>query len=244
MLDVPLMRGIRRRAIPSATGTFNPTSLPNLYLWHDASQIAGKNDGDALSQWDDSSGNARHATQPNGTQQPLYKTGIQNGLPAVYCDGSNDYLASPYQNSDASVTWYVAGRFTGSNSVSDRLMVIGNDNASIFYWTDKYGYYQVDGGNGNFSTAVGPTTSAVLTMKYTSASAMTGYLNGTSKFTGDPDNSYQTGSNAIIFGAASGGGFFAECYLYEFLLYGDTHSDTDRQTVERYIGAKWGITVA
>lgn len=72
------------------SGSFDPTTIAGLVGWWDASQITGKSDGNTITQWDDLSGNARHATE--ATNPPTYKTGIVNSLPVVRFDGINDVL--------------------------------------------------------------------------------------------------------------------------------------------------------
>jgi hypothetical protein len=57
----------------------------------DARRISGLNDGDAVSTWNDVSGNGRDASNTL-TARPLYKVGIQGGQPTVRFDGVNDYL--------------------------------------------------------------------------------------------------------------------------------------------------------
>ena len=71
------------------------SSIPtlNLELWLNAGKINGLSNGDSISLWEDKSGNGRNATQSASSYQPLYKTNIKNGKPAVYFDGTNDYLS-------------------------------------------------------------------------------------------------------------------------------------------------------
>lgn len=57
----------------------------------DARRISGLNDGDAVSTWNDVSGNGRDASNTL-TARPLYKTFIKGGQPVVRFDGSNDTL--------------------------------------------------------------------------------------------------------------------------------------------------------
>ncbi len=49
-------------------------------------------DGDAVSQWDDLSGNGRNLVQATASNRPIYKTGIQNNLPSILFDGVDDFL--------------------------------------------------------------------------------------------------------------------------------------------------------
>jgi hypothetical protein len=74
-------------------GAFDPLSLsPALWLKADALALA---DAAAVSSWTDSSGNARHATQGTGANQPTYRTNIVNGKPVIRFDGSTDHLVTP-----------------------------------------------------------------------------------------------------------------------------------------------------
>lgn len=64
---------------------FDPRSLGNLAAWYDARYPAGFGgalpaDGTALAQWNDLSGNGRHATQGTGSFQPLFRSANPNLL--------------------------------------------------------------------------------------------------------------------------------------------------------------------
>lgn len=72
----------------------DPTTIfgSKIHARYVASQITGKNDGDAISQWNDVSGHGRHLLQATGGKQPLYKTNINYSVPAVRFDGIDDFL--------------------------------------------------------------------------------------------------------------------------------------------------------
>jgi hypothetical protein len=72
--------------------SFAPTDIAGLQVWLKADGIAGKADGDPISQWDDLSGHGQNAVQVTGSKQPTYKTAIQNGLPVVRFDGVDDFM--------------------------------------------------------------------------------------------------------------------------------------------------------
>jgi hypothetical protein len=72
---------------------FVPTSVPNLALWLDASDTSTiTHVANAVSQWNDKSGNANHAVQATGTKQPTTNTRTLNGLNVIDFDGSNDIM--------------------------------------------------------------------------------------------------------------------------------------------------------
>lgn len=88
------VRGVSLEQAKPGVNPFNLGMIPGIMAWYAADLIAGKSDGDAISQWDDSSGNSKHMLQVSGTRQPLYKTGIVNGLPAILFDTTNDVMAT------------------------------------------------------------------------------------------------------------------------------------------------------
>jgi hypothetical protein len=67
----------------------DPRSLPQLWAWFDAMYVNGFGaalpaDAAAISQWNDLSGNGRHAVQATGGNQPLFRlTGGPNNFPSV-----------------------------------------------------------------------------------------------------------------------------------------------------------------
>lgn len=75
-------------------GGFTPPDIPDLKLWLDASQIAGLNDGDAVTTWNDLSGQVNNVTQAVGVEKPTYQTGELNGYPIVRFDGVDDNMAT------------------------------------------------------------------------------------------------------------------------------------------------------
>jgi hypothetical protein len=87
-----------------AVTPFVPTDVPGLVLWLDASDISTLfqdvlytvpvvADGNSIAGFQDKSGNVNHMTQAVVANRPTYKVGIQNALPIVRFDGTNDYLA-------------------------------------------------------------------------------------------------------------------------------------------------------
>jgi hypothetical protein len=96
--------------VDPGTAIFNPLSLTDLALWFDATRISGLADGAAVGQWDDLSGNARHATE--ATNKPTYKaSGIKN-LPSVqFGINSSTKLTTPsfaLQNFSLFIVYYIS----------------------------------------------------------------------------------------------------------------------------------------
>lgn len=82
-----------------AVKLWEPTELgTKLAGWFAADRITGVTNGTGLAQWDDLSGNGRHAVQATSGNRPIYRTGQANGLPGVDFV-SDDYLATSISSS-------------------------------------------------------------------------------------------------------------------------------------------------
>ena len=99
--------GVMRAKIHGATYEFQGRPiLPEIpTLWLAADDADGANSGtlansDALAAWRDKSGAARDYSQATAANQPLFKTNIQNGLPGILFDGTNDQLDSVATTAD------------------------------------------------------------------------------------------------------------------------------------------------
>lgn len=77
--------GNRKLLTPAALGS-------SLALWLDAGDTSTITlNGLTVSQWQDKSGNGRHAVQATAANQPIYTTGL-NGKPVLGFDGTNSFM--------------------------------------------------------------------------------------------------------------------------------------------------------
>jgi len=75
-----------------AAASWTPASITTA-LWLDAADASTITEiGGAVSQWDDKSGNGRHASQSTPASRPTYTTAGQNGQNVLTFDGSDDGL--------------------------------------------------------------------------------------------------------------------------------------------------------
>jgi hypothetical protein len=89
--------------ISSGTSDFLPSDIAGLQLWLDASDsttLFDTTSGGSLvvadggvAQWQDKSGNLRHATQATSGSRPQRKTSIRNSMDVLRFDGTNDSLS-------------------------------------------------------------------------------------------------------------------------------------------------------
>jgi hypothetical protein len=139
--------GAWQYAALSSPAAFTPASISGLYAWYDASQIVGKVDGDAISQWDDLSGNARHLLQATGSKQPLYKAAVQNGKPVVRFDGVDDDLTAALAATLAQpFTIVVVGRASTGTSTNENFTASPSGNVFVAGRTGGGGVYSIQGG--------------------------------------------------------------------------------------------------
>ena len=220
-------------------------------LWFDASQITGLADGDSVTTWSDMSGNTRHATQSGaGTLKPTYKTNIIGGKPILrFVAASSQRLdidgtmaigasttfvvfrtAATVPNFQSAINFYQSGSVRwsfGANAIESNRNGWAGTNASTAL-TQPSGAFSTD-------------SAYVQTWKKTSTQ-WTIYRNGTAG-TAINDSSSATA-------AASGVGYergFNSYYfngdIAEIIVYSSALSDANRQAVEAYLSAKYGIAL-
>lgn len=250
---------------PIASG-FNPKSIASLGLWLDASADSSLTfNATTVSEWRDLSGNGRHFAQETGASQPVANTRTQNGRRALDFQGSQfmlgnaaslnvlrnvpggtAFVVGKIDATSGSQVFFAASR-NGSNSQAR--LVVDNDPASLSW---RAGGRRLD------ADAFGAVTSAgswdinvnVLTglLDYGNSDAFL-YENGTLL---NSNTSFQTNGNTsdtdsdFVQVGANGAGVVSllDGFICEIILYQRALPATERQRVERYLGRKWGITVA
>jgi hypothetical protein len=251
---------------PLASGAFNPKSIANLGLWLDASNTSSLTfNATTVSEWRDLSGNARHFAQDTGASQPVANTRTQNGRRALDFQGSQFMLGNAaslnvFRNVSGG-TAFVVGKIDAASgsqvflavsrngSNAQARLVIDTDPAALSW---RAGGRRLDADGFGAATVSGSwdTNVNVLTglLDYGNSDAFL-YENGTllnsnTSFQAN-GNTSDTDSDAVHIGASGGGtSSFLDGFIAEIILYQRALSATERQRVERYLGRKWGITVA
>ena len=105
--------------IPSDAVPFSPADVAGLSMWLKVDSLS-LSDGNAVSTWNDSSGNAKNATGGGGSSNPTYKTNQVNGYAAVRFDGG-DYMSLAGMNASGSTIFFVISGSTaltpGNNGI-------------------------------------------------------------------------------------------------------------------------------
>lgn len=217
-----------------SAASFSPANLQGLKLWFDASQITGLSDGDSVTNWFDLSGNSNTATQSTASKRFTYETGEINGLPIVRGDGVDDFfdISTPLSLTNYTV-FAVVKRAAGSQGV-----LFGAEGAGSSYM----GIYTTFGGtlqneNGSFAgnIAADPATAATWRFTASSGTASFGTNGSDSTFANPVTGAFRFGR---IGNRAAGEHFSGD--LGEVIVYDTALSVDSRQSVERYLRAKWG----
>ena len=220
----------------------NPAGLNNLALWLDASdENSITHATNAISQWNDKSGNNKHATQSTADNKPTLTSSVLNGKSIISFDGSNDYLTAsslnisqPYSIFAVAKTIGGAGRdyvFDGVTDNNKRSLVAlkGNNSGKVESWAGSWG-------NSNINT---PSNYFTLSSVFNSSSGLIG-IDGT--VVSNLNTSTRNLSGGIRIGAnyLANGDFLAGD-IAEFLIVDAAVSTSDRQAIEGYLAHKWGL---
>ena len=234
------------------TNNFTPRSISGLALWLDASATgslfqdtnaatAATANPNPVGYWRDLSGNGRHATQGTANNRPIISPDLRNGRMALRFDGINsldaDFLgftatslqtvfAVVYVNTAAGNLSSLIGNSAGSPDVrrdsnttpSSRWRGLGAETNLDDFTNPAGSQFRVNG----------TSTSSVAEQVWHLVTAIRG--TGTASFN-------QIGRSQ--FSARSFGGDVAEFVCYDRAL-----TDAERNTVERALGKKWGLTIA
>lgn len=226
---------------------FEPTNLAGCVLWLRADSLIGDGlaDAAAVATWRDLSGQGKDVSQSTGSAKPTLQTGELVGRPVVRGDGGDKLVSSSGYSLTALTAFVVV---TNSATATDHIIgewkTTGNQREWRI-WVDTAGSYRASASsNGTATTTVGSTSitnPAILATKHT-GSALTLYKNGT-----DVGNGAATLFDGTAALSIADGEDFSQGYpgdIAEAVIYNRALEDIDRKRVERYLGARYGISVA
>ncbi|MDX1680431.1 MAG: Ig-like domain-containing protein [Akkermansiaceae bacterium] len=214
-------------------------------LWLDADDAGTITlNGSTVSQWNDKSGNNRHAGQSTATAQPTHTASGLNGRNVLTFDGTTDFLnvdlnfLSGVSHSAFVVTSNVTGHTdiygaangsSGSNSIHCGFR--DNVNYRMNYWSHDYNPAITS----NFVAA-----GSILNFVWDVGSPKQIFANGKSE---------GTGHNALAPGAPAGGGRISNVVghgyyggnIAEMIFVTGTVAAADRKIIEGYLAHKWGL---
>lgn len=207
--------------------------------------------------WRDRSGNGRHAVQATGSRRPLI--GSQNNRRAMTFDGSDDNVSLTPSVAVASSGYTVVAAIK-HNLTSQPLylssplsLTSGNGGRPIERW---------QGGSSQSIVTIGAVTSNVAGSYRSFAERFVygldalkdgvssgthqvrEFLNGATNFDVSNNGTWSVSSQRINVGTRDDGNTQYKGDICELCLYDRRLTTAERQRLERYLAAKWGITLA
>lgn len=210
----------------------NPATITGLSAWYKADSL-GLGDGTAVSSWTDASGNGRHAVQATGGFQPIYKTGILNGLSVVRFDGVDDTLVAVCALQSARTIFCVA-KLTGAAGSTWRVWALGGANTATL--RNFFGAWQYDNNQAGSGVSLGGNTAnfSYLTIRYNSTASTDGYLANAAPTNFDPTDTYSATTAFNI--SSTWAGDIAEILVYDVAL-----SASDVSSLQSYLANKYAL---
>jgi hypothetical protein len=219
-----------------AAAAFTPTDIASLAAWWDASDESTITDVyGSVSQWDDKSGNGRHASQGTASLQPITGTRTINGLNVI-----------DFTNGDRLTT----GTFGPITQPLEIWAVVQFDSSTVGYITEG-----LDSSNrfttghfsnlwvlnaGNFldgTTTVATALHAIRALFDTTSSEL--WVDGASEITGNAGSNELDGLNI---GGRYDNANWVDGRIAEILLFNDELSAGDVTDLETYLANKWGVS--
>lgn len=228
--------------------TTNPSSIPGLQLWLDASDsntlydaVSGGSlvsaDSPVL-RWTDKSTNNYIAIQADSSYAPIRKTSVINNNDALLFDGTNDYIdinsISMSQRITAFVVWrpnndssYAFDSTTSTDGISNRVAFLNVQGPYVYAGTDLR--------NTNNQLTNNWTVCSIVFDK-TSAKS---YVNSILVASG---NSGPNNMGSLRIGTRYSLQNYLNGYIGEILLYDSAITDSERIAIEAGLKLKWGIS--
>lgn len=266
--------GTASKAAPTSVGTsdtlvfsnfWTPQRASGLAIWLDAADpntVVGGTAADAVTAWNDKSGNGRNAASAtNG--RPTYQTNSQNGNNTLRFN--NDSMQAPFVTNPTALTHFMVYQRNGPNLGKFFLEIgveLGGDDNS-----GRFAQLTNASTNGNFVSNVladqpnrpasiiaasntefnvhastGVFTTGSQSLEY----AINGGVVGTTTGTGNNRTGttvYRIGGGATWFTSNANSSLRVDGTIAETLTYSAALSTADRELVEGYLAWKWG-TVA
>lgn len=232
-------------------------------MWLDANMIK-QADGTNVTNWYDLSGYASHVTQATSSMQPVFKTGIINGLPIVRFDGVDDYLTTSNSsvlamlNNVSGATAIAVGKWVQRATQQALVCVMrGNTTAPRFQLNVAGGSYlyalsgtraDADTNAASYTTKTSGTN-AIYTVAWNYSSAtvsqwVNGVINVNGASFGTSGSTSNTNSSAINIGAyTTPQTTFAQGDFGEVLIYNRVLTSAELTFIHNYLSKKWGIAL-
>lgn len=230
---------------PRATG-FNPRSISGLALWLDAADSGTITTGTGVSEWRDKSATGSKWAQTTGNEQPATGTQTLNGKNVLVFDGSNDSLSAVTPLSTSMpLSFFIVQRIVTKTSFGMTYTTSTTSDAWNIRQSGATGGLNIVANNGiviNLSSEDRTGINDLLSWVVPASGNSVLRRNGAQLTLSGPTlKPVLTGTHYI---GRRSDGFYANIWVAEVIAYSTELSLSQVQSVQSYLGKKWGITVA
>ena len=224
-----------------------------LALWYDADDAStfSYSSGSVVSQWNDKSGNSRHATQGTVANQPTRTASLMNSRAGVVFNGTSSFLN--YTGSFLANTNYtIAAAVARTSNKSGNYFMAGstqttNNNLHLGWVSDTSFSHRQYGNDYNMTVAGYSSTATQLSVfQHSSTAGKNTWVDGGTSLLAASGSSASTTPLAAYAGSTLG--YWSQSPSYfagrigEIVIATSALSDSDRQKVEGYLAWEWGTT--
>ena len=142
------------------------------------------------------------------------------------------------------------GNFDGTAAIYARHQTSESDGANNFFWnyssTQKFSFDRVDTGQVDTAASSNPAVVHIVTTQSTQARNET-WLDGTVGTNADPANTALVDTRILFLGVGLPNSpltYYTRCDFGDIIMYNSILSAANRNGVEKYLGRKYGVTVA
>lgn len=208
-----------------------PLQLPGIQVWYDLSKLTGLADGQSIASLPDLSGQGHLGLNGTPANQPLFKQGIQNGLPAMLFNGTSSYLVAAALNLSQPLTLWAIAKYVSFTAASNVMVDATPTDVTL---------YSTSGGNWAFYAGSSAITQGA---HDTNWHIHLGVFNGASsvraldgaEITGNPGSA---GITDFYVGGLTGGNW-GNVYIAEVGVHSGALSSANRNALRSYSKSKW-----
>lgn len=234
-----------------AVVAFSPVAFSGMKLWLDAQttvytsiapDVAAANT-DPVARWDDRSTAPIHVDQATVGKQPIYNTGLANGLNGLTFDGVDDFMtiANTFTQptSSAYTAFFVVTPTNSSSTVGGEDLIVTG--AIDWYHKTPTGAQTATGMLSGVSVELDPAQAGLQLYTFTSTTnAFEFFRDGVSVATATGSVNQALTGGKLGSNSAGTDKFFAGV-IYEILVYNSVLSSVNRGLVEQYLISKYAI---
>ena len=212
----------------------------NTNIFNSVSPDVPATDGQTVAKWNSGCGVTNVAEQTTGSKQPIYTASGLKGKGVVTFDSTDDVLTMSSTTSMNTQLYSIYTVFLSTATDSNRRYAWSfNSN-----WNEQLSVYAYPGSNANnnsngvISTPKGSYVLNTLIGGVTSSRSYGYGVDFTTAVVASPTVTYlkNVGNFHIPTATTSLGGSIAE-----LIVYSGSHTDSQRKSIEQYLGNKWGI---